>query len=48
MLGKNWRLILEYLDVYKYAVLAILIVIFVAIVVYHFFLKDKIKAKKGS
>jgi membrane protein DedA with SNARE-associated domain len=47
-LGGNWRLILKYLDMYKYAVLAILIVIFVVVVVYHFFLKDKIKAKKEA
>lgn len=48
MLGDNWRKILEVIDYYKWAVFAILVVIFVAVVVYHFFLKDKIKAKKEN
>ena len=46
MLGTNWEKILDVLEYYKWAVFAVLVVIFVAIVVYHFFLKDKIKSKK--
>lgn len=46
LLGENWKVILHYLDVYKWVVAAILAVLLAAFVVYHFFLKNK--RKKGN
>lgn len=48
LLGENWKVILGYLDMYQWAVAAIIVVIFAAFVVYHFFLKNKIKNRKSE
>ena len=46
LLGENWRVILRYLDLYKWVVAAIILAVFAAFVVSHFFLKSKSKEKQ--